>query len=47
MDHRALAHYGGDVTHADVQPLKRRAVLARYGADNQSEGAAGPAEAAA
>ena len=31
MDHRVLAHYGGDVTLANIQPSKRAKVLARYG----------------
>jgi alkane 1-monooxygenase len=31
MDHRLLAHYGGDVARANIQPRKRRRVLARYG----------------
>ena len=31
MDHRVVAHYDGDVTRANIQPSKRRAVLARYG----------------
>ncbi|HYV15904.1 MAG TPA: alkane 1-monooxygenase [Conexibacter sp.] len=31
MDHRLLAHYGGDVERANIQPRKRRRVLARYG----------------
>jgi alkane 1-monooxygenase len=30
MDPRLLAHYGGDVTRANIQPRKRRRVLARY-----------------
>ncbi len=30
MDHRVLAHYGGDVTLANIQPRKRDKVLARY-----------------
>ena len=33
MDHRVLAHYGGDVTLANIHPPKRDKVLARYGAD--------------
>jgi alkane 1-monooxygenase len=32
MDHRLLAHYGGDVTRANIQPRARRRVLRRYGA---------------
>ena len=30
MDHRVLAHYGGDVTRANIHPPRRRQVLARY-----------------
>jgi len=32
MDPRLLAHYGGDVTRANIQPRKRKRVLARHGA---------------
>lgn len=32
MDPRVLAHYGGDITQVNVQPSRRAAVLARYGA---------------
>ncbi|HEY3478944.1 MAG TPA: alkane 1-monooxygenase, partial [Streptomyces sp.] len=32
MDPRVLAHYDGDITRANIQPSKRPAVLARYGA---------------
>jgi len=32
MDHRVLAHYGGDITRVNVQPRLREKVLARYGA---------------
>jgi alkane 1-monooxygenase len=32
MDHRVLAHYGGDVSRANIQPRARRRLLARYGA---------------
>ncbi len=32
MDHRLVEHYGGDVTRANIQPRKRRRILARYGA---------------
>jgi alkane 1-monooxygenase len=32
MDPKVLAHYGGDVTLANVQPRKRERMLARYGA---------------
>lgn len=38
MDKRVLAHYGGDITRANIQPSKRERILARYGAS--------PAEAA-
>jgi alkane 1-monooxygenase len=31
MDKRVLAHYGGDVTQANIQPSKRDKLLARYG----------------
>ena len=31
MDKRVLAHYGGDVTLANIHPRKRAKVLARYG----------------
>jgi alkane 1-monooxygenase len=32
MDRRLLAHYGGDLTRANIAPRKRSRVLARYGA---------------
>ena len=32
MDHRVLAHYGGDITRVNVQPRLRAKMLARYGA---------------
>jgi alkane 1-monooxygenase len=31
MDKRVIAHYGGDVTLANIQPGKRDKVLAKYG----------------
>ncbi|NEW58240.1 alkane 1-monooxygenase [Nocardia cyriacigeorgica] len=31
MDHRVLAHYGGDISRVNIQPAKRDQVLARYG----------------
>jgi alkane 1-monooxygenase len=31
MDRRVLAHYGGDVTRANVLPRKRERLIARYG----------------
>ena len=39
MDKRVLAHYGGDVTLANVHPAKRTKVLARYGRDPVAEAA--------
>ncbi|HZU48208.1 MAG TPA: alkane 1-monooxygenase [Mycobacterium sp.] len=32
MDHRVLAHYGGDISRANVHPRRRQQLLARYGA---------------
>ncbi|WP_269782091.1 fatty acid desaturase [Nocardioides sp. R-C-SC26] len=32
MDPRVVAHYGGDMTRANIHPRKRERVLARYGA---------------
>jgi alkane 1-monooxygenase len=32
MDRRLLAHYGGDVTRANISPRKRARILARHGA---------------
>lgn len=32
MDKRVLAHYGGDVSKANIQPSQRRKLLARYAA---------------
>lgn len=32
MDHRVLDHYDGDITRVNIQPSKREAILARYGA---------------
>jgi len=34
MDHRVLAHYGGDVSRANIHPPRRRRVLARYATTN-------------
>lgn len=31
MDRRVLAHYGGDVTRANIQPSQREKLLAKYG----------------
>ena len=30
MDPRVLAHYGGDVTRANIRPSRRQQVLERY-----------------
>src|SRR5664279_3272721 len=38
MDHRVLAHYGGDVTLANIAPRKRAKMLARYGAPTGDSG---------
>lgn len=35
MDHRVLDHYDGDITRVNIQPSKREAILARYGAADQ------------
>jgi alkane 1-monooxygenase len=40
MDKRVLAHYGGDVTQANIQPAKRERILARYGAAPDAPAAA-------
>jgi alkane 1-monooxygenase len=32
MDHRVLAHYGGDIACVNVHPRRRQKLLARYGA---------------
>jgi alkane 1-monooxygenase len=32
MDHRLLAHYGGDVERTNINPRVRRRIVARYGA---------------
>jgi alkane 1-monooxygenase len=34
MDPRVLAHYGGDVTRANIDPRRRAALLRRYGASS-------------
>jgi alkane 1-monooxygenase len=36
MDPMVLAHYGGDVTRANILPRKRSKILARYGAQGQA-----------
>jgi alkane 1-monooxygenase len=41
MDKRVLAHYGGDVTQANIDPRKRAKILAQYGSPAAS--AAAPA----
>jgi alkane 1-monooxygenase len=43
MDRRVLAHYGGDVTLANIAPRKRDKILAKYG----SPGVSGDAHVAA
>jgi alkane 1-monooxygenase len=40
MDKRVLAHYGGDVTLANIQPSKRAKILAQYGSGSSSAAAA-------
>lgn len=32
MDKRVLAHYGGDITRANLHPRRREQILGRYGA---------------
>ena len=39
MDKRVLAHYGGDVTLANIQPSKRAKILARYGVPPDTDAA--------
>lgn len=43
MDKRVLAHYGGDVTRANIHPPKRARVLARYGASRTPPAPVAPA----
>jgi alkane 1-monooxygenase len=31
MDHRVLAHYGGDISRVNIDPRRREKILARYG----------------
>ena len=38
MDKRVLAHYGGDVTRANIHPPRREQVLRRYGRGRSSTG---------
>jgi alkane 1-monooxygenase len=40
MDKRVLAHYGGDVTLANIQPRKREKLLAKYGAPTEAHASA-------
>lgn len=35
MDHRVLAHYGGDLTRANIAPRRREKILARYSVGEQ------------
>jgi alkane 1-monooxygenase len=37
MDKRVLAHYGGDITLANIQPATREKVLAKYGRASGSD----------
>lgn len=39
MDKRVVAHFDGDVTRANIQPRKRAAILARYGAPREETAA--------
>ncbi|MBD8506769.1 alkane 1-monooxygenase [Hoyosella sp. G463] len=41
MDKRVLAHYGGDITKANIYPPKREKILAKYGAGNADGGNSG------
>ena len=43
MDHRVLAHYGGDVTHANIHPPARRRILAAYGSGGAAQAGEGAA----
>ena len=45
MDPRVVAHYGGDVTRANILPSKREKVLRRYGAATGQGGEAEPVAA--
>jgi len=47
MDPKVLAHYGGDVTLANILPRKREQILARYGASDSRREASGSTEAIA
>jgi alkane 1-monooxygenase len=38
MDPRVLAHFGGDITRANISPRNRDRVLAAYGAGDGAEG---------
>jgi alkane 1-monooxygenase len=40
MDKRVLAHYGGDVSRANIHPAKRARVLAKYGVPGAGAAAA-------
>jgi alkane 1-monooxygenase len=41
MDHRVLAHYGGDLERVNVHPRARKRVLARYGGGTGADAEAG------
>jgi alkane 1-monooxygenase len=43
MDPRVVAHFGGDVSRANISPRKRQQVLARYGAAPDRSRVRGPA----
>jgi alkane 1-monooxygenase len=43
MDPRVLAHYGGDVTRANIDPRRREKVLRRYGRGAGGTGGTGGA----
>ncbi len=47
MDHRVLAHFGGDMSLANIQPRKRAAVLARYSMPASQPGSAADAPSSA
>ncbi|QNN54483.1 alkane 1-monooxygenase [Nocardioides mesophilus] len=47
MDPRVIAHFGGDVTRANIQPSRREKVLSRYGAVADAPATSVPATSAA
>ncbi|WP_333620195.1 fatty acid desaturase [Dietzia sp.] len=46
MDKRVLAHYGGDVTRANIDPLFRERIIAKYSPDAHDAAATGNGAAA-